>query len=137
MMEKICHADVFAVSFPNLRECALEITNIPTRSGIFEVTPGEPLTVQFRYITGNPPAFAFGLLFFATFNDAIQLKNALVRNLPDFSIDPIVPQPDTEDWQEGTITIEYPEDYPIPEPEIVSLFFYGTLVMNAPNHPHT
>lgn len=96
--------------------------------------PGEVKVVPYRYRAGYPKAVAFFIEWFFTQEDADALLNPLDRDiyaLPTTAITPATPEPDTGEWQWGSVRLEIPETYQI------GYQLYGAMIIEQPDFEQT
>ena len=86
---------------------------------------GQSKNVAFRYITGEPPAIAFGMQWWASESDARNGLPPLVHQeeMPTQTFLPQVPQPNTGEFQEGIVAIQAPQI------NIAEEDFYGQIII--------
>ena len=76
-----------------------------------QISPGETKSVEFRYISGVPSAWGFGITWHGTEEDADLQQNRLQDEpVPDFTITPQSPRQDTGSWQLGSVELRAPYD---------------------------
>lgn len=79
--------------------------------GPLTITRGEPQVYRFRYISGDPPSYAFDMTWEAVGDDPPLTETFLV---PSFEFQPKKPveAPSFTAWQHGIVTITFPDDAP-------------------------
>ena len=86
---------------------------------------GQSRNVAFRYITGEPAATAFGMMWWASERDARNGLPPLTQNeeRPTQVFLPEVPQPNTGEFQDGIVAIT------VPEIHVAEEDFYGQIII--------
>lgn len=76
--------------------------------------PGDIKNIPFRYRAGYPTSIALYIEWFFTEEDAKNLRNPLDKEhylLPKTTPTPSIPEPDTGDWQWGSVLLEIPKEW--------------------------